>query len=121
MFSSFAHLNTNILQLSCLKISEREIFGFNRARIIALYEGFLNYHNSSNLNIPKASVIQLIHRYKETGVGRIHGRPRGRSCVSIERDAIYLIQFTSRNRNEIHTSEFIFKVHFSESFLPPKF
>lgn len=89
----------------------REIFIFNRARIIALNEaGFSNHYKSVILNISRATVSRINHRYEETGT--VQRMPRI-ARISTEREDRYLMQFTRQNQNA--TAQTI-RAHFQGKF-----
>lgn len=77
----------------------REVSAFNRARIIALHDaGHSNHQISEMLDIPRSSVVRIVHRYQELGTVERRSRS-GRPRVSDERQDRYLVQYARRHRN----------------------
>lgn len=72
---------------------------YNRARIIALHEeGLSNHRISERLDIPRSSVVRIVHLHRDTGnVERRHGT--GRPRVTNDREDRYVTNFVRRNRS----------------------
>ncbi|CAH1976304.1 unnamed protein product [Acanthoscelides obtectus] len=74
-----------------------EISGFDRTRIVALFQaGFSNHRIAMDLGIPRSLVIRTIQRFQETG--SVENRPRsGRPRVTDDRENRYTALFARSN------------------------
>ncbi|CAH2009749.1 unnamed protein product [Acanthoscelides obtectus] len=95
-----------------------EISGFDRTRIVALFQaGFSNHRIALDLGIPRSSVIRTIQRFQETG--SVENGPRsGRPRVTDDRGNRYiaLLYNIGIDFQQVQLSDRIFNIRFEELF-----